>query len=226
VSGSARILVEDLPRRRRDPVGDPGPFGVPPLGGKNQSDPRKRGTPNECVRNKASFQPATGAGTKGRRRRRNRRWDRLYKQSQLAGTDRDGHGPAKASTEPPLGPVAPNEPNLPPIGRKRRCPARPGALPALGANVRNKPNLPRGPGWARTGKVAQAGPAGAKTCETRRPRQKSIVTEKRVKSLFCIYLCVFFSGQAVLGDYTVTRYHSRTWSPYATDGRSPTNPPV
>ena len=60
MSGPIRVLVEDLPRSRRDPVGDPGPFGVPPSGGKDQSDPRKRGTPNECVRNKANCPAKTG----------------------------------------------------------------------------------------------------------------------------------------------------------------------
>jgi hypothetical protein len=100
MNSQARVLVEDLPQRHRGHRGDPGPFGVPRDGqspddwllsnadreigvpGKDQSDPRKRGTPNEGVRNKANLQATTGAGADGRGRQRNRRWDRLYKQTQ------------------------------------------------------------------------------------------------------------------------------------------------
>ena len=46
--------------------------------------------------------------------------DRLYKQSQFAGTDRDGRGPAKSPAELSLGHVAPNKPNLPQTIAKAR----------------------------------------------------------------------------------------------------------
>jgi hypothetical protein len=162
-------------------------IGVP---GKDPSDPRKRGTPNEGVRNEANFQTATGAGGNRRDRRRSRRWARLYKQTQFAGMDRGGRGTAKSPVELSLGCIAPNEPNLPRIGRKRRCPARPGALPTLGAiasnkansrpgkdgrrparsprplplgqNVRNEPNLPRTDRKAGAGRAATAGNKRAK----------------------------------------------------------------
>ena len=75
---------------------------------------------------------------------------------------RAGEGDCGAVTRP----TAPNKPNLPRTSRKRHCPAGPQAPPTLETIVRNKANLPRGPGWARTGMVAQAGPAGTKACET------------------------------------------------------------
>ena len=53
--GSESVLIEDVPQRRGYPGGDLGPFGVPPWGGKDRSDPRKRGTPNGGVRNKANL---------------------------------------------------------------------------------------------------------------------------------------------------------------------------
>ncbi len=60
------------------------------------------------------------------------RWDRLYKQSQLADTDGGGRGPEKSPAEPSLGLIAPNKPNLPWIGRKRCRLAGPQLLPPLG----------------------------------------------------------------------------------------------
>jgi hypothetical protein len=137
VSGLICALVEGLPQRRGDPRGDFGPFGVPrsgsqtrnsafggPLRGSDRSFPPQGGTPNESVRNEANFQAETGAGADGRGRRQSRRWDRRYKQSQLADTNRDGRRPAKARAEPAPGPSAPNEPNWPDLGRKERCPAQ------------------------------------------------------------------------------------------------------
>ena len=50
MSGPEYVLVEDLLQRREYPRGDRGPFGAPPWGGKNRSDPRKRGTPNGCAK--------------------------------------------------------------------------------------------------------------------------------------------------------------------------------
>jgi len=86
-------------RRHR---GDLGPFGAPPWGGKDPSDPRKRGTPNECVRNKANPPRATGADANARGRRGSRRWDRWYKQSQFAAA---GGNREKQSQFPPCGPL-------------------------------------------------------------------------------------------------------------------------
>jgi hypothetical protein len=60
VSGSACILVADRPQGRRDPRGELGLFGVLPWGGKDQFDPRKRGTPNQGVRNEANPPRTTG----------------------------------------------------------------------------------------------------------------------------------------------------------------------
>jgi hypothetical protein len=64
MSSKVRVLVEDLPQRHSDPRANLGPFGVPPWGGKDRSDPRKRGTPNQCVRNKANARrpPAADRG--------------------------------------------------------------------------------------------------------------------------------------------------------------------
>ena len=167
VSGPVCALVEDWPQRNSDPRGDLGLFRVPPSGGKDQSDPRKRGTPNEGVRNEANFpirtemgrakapaeaslglivsnEPnllrATGADVDGRGRRRSGRWARLYKRSQLAGTDKDRHGPEKALVEPSLGPIAPNEPNLPPPAGERHWRPKPRTLPPPGTDAPNKAN--------------------------------------------------------------------------------------
>ena len=173
MSGPARVLVEDLPRRRRDPGGDLGPFGVPPWGGKDQSDPRKRGTANECVRNKANLPAATGAGANGRGRRRSRRWDRRYKQSQFADMDRDGRGPAKAPAEPSLGAIAQTNPICPaPAGKA--LPGGPQALPTLGASASNKANFHGQAGMGEGRQIGLAGAAGPK-----RAKQSQFPTERQ-----------------------------------------------
>ena len=93
-----------------------------------------------------------------RDQRQSRRWGCLYKQSQFTGMDGNGRGPA----EPSPGRTAPNKPNLP----SRRS-AGPETLPSVGAIAPNEANFRRGQGWARTGKVTQAGPGGAKGCQTK-----------------------------------------------------------
>ena len=141
MSGSARILVEDLPQRREDPSGDLGLFGVPPWGGKDQSDPRKRGTPNDSVRNEANFP---------------------HRQEWV--------GRARSPAEPTLGPLVQTKPialprpewtrtgriekaptaancakrsQLPRAGRNGRGPEGSPLPAAPGRNVRNKANCPR-----------------------------------------------------------------------------------
>ena len=84
--GVRRERPGTCPRQRSAPEArrpdDLGPFGVPPWGGKDRSDPRKRGTPNEGVRNKAN--PPR--------------------------SDRSGRGRARSPAEPSLGPLVQTKP--------------------------------------------------------------------------------------------------------------------
>ena len=160
--GPVRVLVEDLPRRRSWTVRSTALRRERPVRSASTRYSERR-----CAKQTQS--PASDrSGHKWGTRRRSCRWDRRYKQSQFADTDRDGRGPAKAPPEPSLGAIAPNEPNLPRTGRKRHCPATAASTAGPGGNRAKHSQSPAraGMGWARTGKVAQAGPAGAKACET------------------------------------------------------------
>ena len=155
MSGSARVLVEDLPQRRGDPRGDLGPFGVP--------RDRQSGSPNATRRvwegptqtrvgdpgpiligcfpmpiGKSAFPGKTspirvnaGLRTKACETkpicRHGQRWAR-------AGEDARGAS---------LGLIASNEPNLPRPSRKRPWLPGPQALPTLGASAPNEANLGR-----------------------------------------------------------------------------------
>ena len=77
------------------------------------------------------------AGADGRGRRWSGRWDRPYKRTQFGHTDKDRRGPAKTPTEPSLGPIAPNKPNLPRAGRKE-TPAAKTTSPAVAGDKRAK----------------------------------------------------------------------------------------
>ena len=140
MSGPACVLAEDLRQRHREPRGE--------LRFIDRHDLdfllRALGVSVVSLRAKQSQSPtSTGTGGDGRGRWRSRRWDRLYKQTQFTDADGDGRGPAKASAEPPLGPVAPNKPNLPCTGRERCRTAGPDAPPAPEAITPNKANASR-----------------------------------------------------------------------------------
>jgi hypothetical protein len=154
LGGFGREQLSTRPRRRSTPAAQRShrrswTARRPPWGRKNQFDPRKRGTPNESVRNKANFQAVAEADADGRGRWRSRRWDGLYKRTQFAlhrhrksserrgrthhrlwgqsrqtkpisSVSRSWQGTAELPTPLPPGQSVPNEPNLPRADRKAR----------------------------------------------------------------------------------------------------------
>ena len=101
-------------------------------------------------------------GTDGRGRRRSHDWDRWYKQTQFADTDRERRGPAKSPVETSLRPTAPNKPNLPPTGRKGAARSGRRYRRPWGKHVKRSQFPAGGHQWARAGKVAPAAAAGPK----------------------------------------------------------------
>ena len=186
MSGSARILVEDLPQRRGDTRGDLGPFGVPRLRGSDWSFPPQGGTPNEGVRNEANLPARTEMGAGGRRCPRRRRWGSLRQTNPISPSQPEKTLAAKATSTTDPRSSAPNKANSRTNGsgqgsaRRTVAPARPSApnkanLPRTGQKFyrrrgqvyKTKP-IPRrraGKGQGRQGRPCRHG--RAETCETK-----------------------------------------------------------
>jgi hypothetical protein len=155
VSGPEHVLIEALSQKRGDPRGDLGPFGVPPWGGKDRSDPR-----NAVLRTNA-------CETKPIRR-----------------SDRSGHGRARSPAEPRSGRLRQTNPICPaPAGRDAGCRSRKPCRPWEQA-CQTKPISHRQAGMGESRQIALAGTAGPKRAKQSQfpaeQQEEQVLGRKRV----------------------------------------------